>query len=90
MIRAFLLVLLVAAGCRGTHEYIAPRASTAELTYQAIKADEPSVSDEDRALWACELGTAAMMSGREREAWDAFHFASGTMGTLESTGREAR
>ncbi|MHC4938176.1 MAG: hypothetical protein ACYTHK_04335 [Planctomycetota bacterium] len=90
MSRAFLLVLIVTAGCRGTSEYIAPRASTAELTYKAIVADGPSVSDEDRTLWACELGTAAMMVGREKEAWDAFHFASKTMGTLESTGAEAR
>lgn len=90
MIRAFLVVLFVVAGCRGTREYIAPRASTAELTYQAIVADGPSVADEDQALWACELGSAAMMVGREGEAWEAFHLASRTMGTLESSGREAR
>jgi tetratricopeptide (TPR) repeat protein len=86
-----LFALVFAAGCRTTSEYTAPHASTPELTYQAIVADgQRGVAKEDEALWACELGTAAMMVGREEEAWKAFHLASGTMGTLESSGTEAR
>jgi len=84
-------LLLAVAACRTTPEYHAPHASTAELTYQALVADgQRGVADEDKALWACELGTAAMMVGREDAAWNAFHEASRTMGTLESDGREAR
>jgi len=85
------LPLLLAASCRTTPTYTAPRGSTAELTYQAIVADgQRGVPDQDEALWACELGVAAMMVGREAEAWDAFHLASRTMGTLESSPAEAR
>ncbi|MEM8883793.1 MAG: hypothetical protein AAGD14_06990 [Planctomycetota bacterium] len=91
MIRSLLAVLLLLAACRSGREYVAPRASTAELTYQAILADgSRGVAEEDEALWACELGTAAMMVRREHEAWEAFHMASRTMGTLESTPSESR
>ena len=88
-----LLVLLALAplACRTRHEYVAPRGETPDMTYRAILNDGKSgIAEEDEALWACELGVAAMLVGREREAWKAFDLASRTMGTLESSSRENR
>jgi len=94
--RALLLVLALAAlpvvgACRTRSEYVAPRGETPAVTYRAILNDgKAGVAEEDEALWACELGVAAMLVGRESEAWNAFHLASRTMGTLESSSRETR
>jgi tetratricopeptide (TPR) repeat protein len=91
VIRVLLLLFLAAAACRTRSEYVAPRGTTPDATYRALVADgKRGVAEEDEALWACELGVAAMMAGHEEEAWRAFHLASRTMGTLESSPKEAR
>ncbi|MHC4957134.1 MAG: COG3014 family protein [Planctomycetota bacterium] len=84
---ALLLSLLFATACRGP-VYRAPVYSDAERTYRAILADQNRVPPEDRALWQCELGLAALETGKEQVAFDALHAASKTMGTLESDSHE--
>jgi len=89
--RGLLVVALLVVACRTQREYVAPRGETPEHTYRALVADgQRGVAAEDEALWACELGVAAMLSGHESAAWKAFDLASRTMGTLESTSAETR
>jgi len=89
--RGLLVVLVCVVACRTQREYVAPRGATPEDTYRALVTNgQQGVAAEDEALWACELGVAAMLSGRESAAWKAFDLASRTMGTLESSSRETR
>jgi len=89
LIRAAALVLIAAAGCRSMPLYRAPVGPDAQATYAAIVADgHKRIAPEDEALWACELGSAALQVGAEAEAFKALHRASRIMATLESTSSE--
>jgi len=63
---------------------------TPEQTYRMRLADEAHVAEEDRALWMCEVASAALWAGDDAGAFRALDDASRIMGTLESSAREDR
>lgn len=88
--RALLLILLCAAACRSRPLYQAPWGAGAEQTYRMRLADDERVAEEDRALWMCEVASAALWAGDEAGAFRALDDASRVLGTLESTPAEDR
>ncbi len=93
--RLFLLIALVGgtsgiAGCRSRPAYRAPSFADPRANLAALIEDgERGIAPEDEALWRCEVGMAALLTGDEAAAFSAFHAASRIMGTLESSNKEA-
>jgi len=86
-------LLLLFASCRSrSHFHVAEDPlyrGDALATYRQLDAfGKKGIAGEDEALWRCEIGVAALLSGDEAGAFRAFDSASRIMGTLESSSAE--